>query len=402
MPSNRYEEIVGKHPIGCRVFDLNPGNHHDAIFTVPNTLDDFTEVCDLHQKHIGALHTHFMCDSSLPFGPITYAPCGRIFGDFTSPAGQDELMGYRLTVSERHHILPEAIRPVWDLMRLRRKHTIHHDGKFVCLRQIDQGANDLSLVISPGRYSEAKFSMDAEGHTLGITNKEFEFLAMNLTYVEQCELEELYTDLCSRHNSDLTIRQIIHQMHGGLPTFNDGIYHHVIGIAGVILTEDGWVVVTRRGSSVSVNHGINCPISGGVDWDNTYMPSSVVELVARQTALEAHEEAGIRAFHPSLTPTCGSNGHITILGLVRELARGGSPEFMCCIQYRGSLAELISTMASNGHCGKAETDRFIYALPLVEARRIPREAPSFHIHPKARLNLVLLDHAIARGTIEPP
>jgi hypothetical protein len=168
-------------------------------------------------------------------------------------------------------------------------------------------------------------------------------------------------------------------------------------------TSDGqFAFVDRDPKRVSVNPGINVPASGGVVWDEDIlrmhgMPGLAVNAMQRET----DEELGIRfgeltlsSTRKHITETLGvQDGEYSLafIGGVRELARGGSPEFMFYAKTRLSIAELAARV-HNLHTPDKLEAKTLLSLPADSTYSIlETDSPSFPIHPKAVLGISLVE-----------
>jgi len=172
--------------------------------------------------------------------------------------------------------------------------------------------------------------------------------------------------------------------------FWGGIYtlSYVLGMAAVIVTDDGYAVFGRRAKQrVSVNTGINLATSGGFRYDRDKLESlGFSRFVETEILREAKEEVALN----------GNDCAVTILAIVRELSRAGSPEILALIEFYGKLSELVRRMESNHH-PEQDVDA-IFALPLSEARALVREPDAGKVlQPKALVNLIMLDRYLRNG-----
>lgn len=89
---------------------------------------------------------------------------------------------------------------------------------------------------------------------------------------------------------------------------------------------------------------------------------------------------------------------MTVLALVRELSRAGSPEILALIEFYGTLRELVRRMESNHH-PEQDVDA-IFALPLADARVLVREPDAGKVlQPKALATLIMLDRHLRGGLV---
>lgn len=148
-------------------------------------------------------------------------------------------------------------------------------------------------------------------------------------------------------------REVVAEIFGGLPSFNQQAYSAVLGVGGTVLTSDNQVLFINRGASVSVNKGVSMTASGGVDYDKDLMSKyGIAQALQHNMARETGEELNLHsgtlmngAMEREIQEKIGldpSQYDLRTLGIVRELARGDSPEAMYGMDFN-EMRQLIRT-----------------------------------------------------------
>jgi hypothetical protein len=128
------------------------------------------------------------------------------------------------------------------------------------------------------------------------------------------------TNLCldaDFRGQGLTLRKQIHAK-GSLEPLEDSPLANNLGINILIFTADGQLIVQRRSTSVIVRPGEYCPSASGTI-AFTDLPDNRISLSNLPTFREAYEELG-------LAPDDLLENTLCLLGITRELVRGGEPE----------------------------------------------------------------------------
>ena len=370
-----------------RVFDLGR-ELKDSPPPIPVAVGDSNEVWDLFREELSALHaivgTHYV---KMPF---VFPHIGhRRFGDFTSKSGQSEFRRARLRLSVEQFRLRrpmQELRRFADLAQILR---FPKSEECACLRNLSFVNDQLEFEIGPGPFEEVFATMNSQGLRFDVTDDQITAARIFWGNRGQRELFKLATKLRKQYG-DVTVRQAIHKQYGGLPRFGDQVCSYVLGMAAVIVTEDGYAVFGRRAKHrVSLNLGVNVPTSGGLKFDRRELTRlGLPRFVEAEILREAEEEIGI----------AGSDCAVTVLALVREVWRAGSPEFLAMIEFYGTLNDLVNRMHENHH-PEQDVDS-IHAIPLKEALKIICEPDACKVlHPKALVTLIMLDRFRANGHI---
>ena len=113
-----------------------------------------------------------------------------------------------------------------------------------------------------------------------------------------------------------TLRKELHNEHR-LESLETSLLANQCGVNILVFTPNGELIIQMRSRSVAVRPGEYCP-SGSGTIESSDVPSSAATLADANVLREAHEEIGV------WTPEEDS---VTLLGITRELIRGGQPEF---------------------------------------------------------------------------
>lgn len=143
-----------------------------------------------------------------------------------------------------------------------------------------------------------------------------------ITFKVQCVLYEDYirTNLCldaCRGPGSRTLRQDIHN-EGKLEPLSQSKLGNNFGINIILFTADGQIVIQERSNKVIVRPGEYCS-SGSGTFSFTDVPQHEISLADVHTLRESYEEIAI-------TQDDVDTDSIKVLGITRELIRGGQPE----------------------------------------------------------------------------
>lgn len=320
--------------------------------------------------------------------PFAFPMIGtRRYGDFVGSDGQREFCHTRVTMTEESLRLA---RPVQDMRRFADLAQILRFPKSeecACVRDLRLVNGRPTFVFGPGQYVEVFATMNSQGLRFGLTQQQLVATEIFWGAKGKKELAGLTKKLRQRYG-EVTIRRAIHQYCSGLPNFGAPVASYVMGMAAVIVTSDGYAVFGRRAKHrVSVNTGLNLATSGGFRYDRDRLQElGFRRFVENEILREAKEEVALS----------GSDCEVTVLALVRELSRAGSPEILALIEFFGTLRELVLRMESNHH-PEQDVDA-VFALPLDRARALVREPDAEKVlQPKALATLIMLDRHLKRG-----
>jgi len=330
----------------------------------------------------------------------------KTFGNYATPEGQDEFANSDLVLTDGLYDPPEFAKSLWRFSRLKQARAFELDETVACLRGLKATKGKLVFTVGGGKYSDAFYSMGSEGETISLNDAERDALKneKKASVEHMAELEELLAQLSREHGEGVSLRDVIFKRYGGLPHFNEQVYNSILGVAGTVLTKDGDYVFVRRGKNVSVNLGMNVTASGGVSFDReAFSRYGLPYQLGAEMHREAKEEIGVRsgvlllgAIKERMRLELGIDNEedydLIPVGFARELPRGGSPEAMFLIRYKGSTKDLIATAMNNHNKEKREIDEFIYTMPAAEATDlIKTPGASSVLQHKGVLNLMLID-----------
>ncbi|MEN9328579.1 MAG: hypothetical protein RI947_1387 [Candidatus Parcubacteria bacterium] len=395
-------EIDGKH-FTLKGYRL--GTSPDAAAFTPGLMDTgkLAEVNTLYDSEPSLLRNH----TKGHYVNIPYAYLldqrGKVWGDFSSPTGQDEFSDADLTLTNEPFSPPDWAQPLWRFSELKQARRFTHDETVASLRGLSADNGKVTFKVGPGKYSEGFHTMGSEGVMISLTPAEREALAAKVTSEQMAELEELYARLKHQYGEGSTLRAAIHAHTHGLAPFNEQVYSHTLGVAGTVVTKDGEYVFVNRGAGVSINRGINVTASGAVKFDEAALRRYGIQAhLGHEMGMEAHEEIGIGSGHMlmgamqdkmRLELGVDSDRYDLIpVGFARELPRGGSPEAMFLIRYHGTTNDLVSAIAANHNEDRREIDEWIYTYPVTDTPRLlATQGADSVIQHKGLLNLVLIN-----------
>lgn len=179
----------------------------------------------------------------------------------------------------------------------------------------------------------------------------------------------------------------------------------------MVLTEkDQQFIFVKRGKTVSVNLGINCTVSGAAEFNEAILSQYGLQyFLGKEISREAKEELGFKAGtlligemkkRIRLELGLSENDYdLTPVGFIRELSRGGKPECMFLIQYKGSAEDVVRSIIENPHSEKKEIESLVYAQPLNKTTSLSktRNVDSLIQH-KALVNLMLINEYLKNNT----
>lgn len=369
-------------------FKFFPLNHKlkDSPPPIPAILGDPREVWKLYEKEIEAFQN--AVGPEYVKTPFTFAGIGnRRYGDFVGNIGQREFHHTKVVLSEEPLKLARPMQRVRRFADLAQILRFPKSEECACVRDLHLINSKPTFIIGPGPYEEVFATMNSQGLRFDLTPEQLSAAEIFWGPGRKRELGTLTAKL-KKHYGPVTIRQAVHRFCKGLPEFGGGAASYVLGMAAVIVTDDGYAVFGRRSKQrVSVNTGINLATSGGLKYDRDKIESlGFSRFVETEILRETREEVGLN----------GNDCTVTILALVRELSRAGSPEILALIELYGTLQDLVKRMESNHH-QEQDVDA-IFALPLAEARALVHEHDAMKVlQPKALVTLIMLDRHLKNG-----
>lgn len=184
-----------------------------------------------------------------------------------------------------------------------------------------------------------------------VTRNEQVFGLVDLTAEDITLRQQAYADFfCTNGafgfplNTGQALGQLLVSTYNGLPPFVAGTGAHTLGVASLVETADGWIILGLRGAKTGVNRGINVPTSGGVQYRDLRAGDTLWDLLRETVQSEAHEELG-------LVPT---QYEIVPVGAARECPRGGSPEWFFLLRSTLTHEDFARQYANHAHADKHE------------------------------------------------
>jgi len=176
--------------------------------------------------------------------------------------------------------------------------------------------------------------------------------------------------------SNQTLGELLVAEYGGLPPFAAGTGAHTLGVASLVETADGWILLGYRGTKTGVNRGINVPTSGGVQYRDLREGDTLWDLLRETVRIEAQEELGLQTNQYQIVP----------VGAARECPRGGSPEWFFLLRSTLTHRQFADQYAAHSHADKHEhTELYrVQTEELFAALDSPQPLQNA-IHPKAIL-----------------
>jgi len=325
----------------------------------------------------------------------------RIFGNYTNPEGQREFSQAEAHVLNEQFLPRPDIAELWEFSQ-RFKRKFPFDSVLAGLRSLNFENGKLEFGIAPCKYSRFFYTNRADGIRLDLSVSEQEKWQAELGESAFDDLIKNAAELKRQYPGFETIGEIIKSKYPDLPSFNEHTRGDVIGVAGIVLTEDDYFIFVNRGKNVAVNHGINCTASGSVDFDENLLSNGGIQgLTGNNMIRETEEEIGFKAGNLFIN---GMNWYLQHelgfdqddfdaipVGFLRELRQGASPESMFLIRYKGIVSDVINAIKNNKHEEGKEIDRLVYAFPQAEAEKLilTPDATSI-IQNKGLVNLMLI------------
>lgn len=269
------------------------------------------------------------------------------------------------TLVEGEDALREPMAQVRQMYALRRG-SPRFDNHLAMLRGAKKRGRDVRLSFGVGTYTGKRDTMEADGALIGMNPEERARLQTSNAdnFARIVELEER---LRERYPLATRVRDIVAERYRGLPPWS-GAYNFALGVACVVVTEDGFFPISvRKAGAVSVNAGLNVPASGGVEaalWSGKWGRSGreLLEIAIRN---EIRKELGL----PSESYT------VKLAGFLRELTRGGSPEFFFTVFFHGTLDEFLRYVVENTDEERKELSGEMKIAPVSEVLAMFRYSP---------------------------
>lgn len=379
----------------------NIGQAFISDYTCPGLMNTGTsaEVLALYKKAPALVNNHFPGYTTIPYCLLAENE-GRVYGDYTSQAGQEEFLAIESLVNRVPFDPPNWSKDLWSLARLKQPRVFDKDETLSALYELHVNSRwGLTLAVGPRKYSESFYTMGSEGVKISLSPAEEDELLLKMAYQDICALKILVEKLVKSYGAGTSIREAILRHYKRSTTkqhivpFNDGVFSYAIGVAGLVLTTDREFIFVLRGKNVSINRGINVTASGGIVFN------TASELLLRKHGFPCYVSDGM---HTEISEELGLDRHdyaLVPIGFCRELPRGGSPEMMFLIDYRGSTQSFMETVSRNQHPGRQEIERYLYAQSIEEAERLVRTPGGDQIvQHKGVLSIILaLEYLVKQG-----
>ncbi len=370
---------AGSERYEFKVFALSRGSHNSPP-PIQANLGDPNEPWVLYDRVIADFGR--MVGRDYVAVPFTFPTIGhRQYGDFVGSVGQRSLKHTRVVVSDEPLRFTGVMRKVRQFAELAQCLRFPKSDHCACVRGLSMEKGMPTFSFGSGPYEEVFATMNSQGLRFKVSAKQLQVAKILSGPKGRNDLAGLSSDLVGKFG-DVTIRQATHRHFGGIPPFDSGAVSYLIGMAAVITTSDGYAVFGRRAKrKVSFNTGINLATSGGFVFDREKIETSgFAGFVEHEILREAREEVGIR----------GKDCAVTILSLLRELSRAGSPEILALIEFFGTLKDFTRGVVGNNH-PEQDIDA-IFAIPIQDARRLVLNPEARKVlQPKALAALIMLD-----------
>jgi hypothetical protein len=358
------------------------------------------EIEKLFQKEPSRINNFIECANVVPYS-FLHREAKKNYGDYTTAKGQDEFKDSDLVLTKDPFSPPDWAKELWDFARMKTRKTFKTDSVMACLRALKIKNGKPVFTIGAGPYSDSFYSNGSEGVKIGLNSKERESLLQKVSAGELGKLEETAARLEGKYGKGRTIRDIIISRYGHIPEFGEQVYNNNVGVAGMVLTRDNEFVFVKRGSNVSINQGVNCTASGAAEFDEaTLSQYGIQHFLGNEMSRETNEELGLKAgtlivgsMKKRIQLELGlddSEYDLIPVGFIRELPRGGKPECMFLIQYKGATQDLVKSVIENPHSEKKEIEGSVFSLAQSETDKLlsTKGAGSFIQH-KGIVNLML-------------
>lgn len=318
----------------------------------------------------------------------------EVFGSIYEPAGERSLLETQTDVTYNKHLSTEEVLEIKRLIKILQKgKKIVHNEEVACLRKLEKMDGRWRVEIGCGTYEDFYYSNGSD----------------NLSFRPEDWKGKVSPDVMKQleewrksweGSKPANVREACYQLYGGVPDFHEGVYGNTIGVASVLISSDGYFVFAKRNPKyVGVNSGINCPASGGVKWNeellrNIGLAGANIQAIEAETSEELGLNLGqVMGFEIGrYFNTIGiENGDydLSMVGAMRELPRGGSPEFFFLAQARLDRKTIIQKIQNNDHRDKLEAAEIV-TIPCKQAYDLIEKPQESSIHHKGVMNMVLV------------
>ncbi|MDP2946509.1 MAG: hypothetical protein Q8N88_00185 [Nanoarchaeota archaeon] len=334
----------------------------------------------------------------------------KVYGDYTTPVGQDEFKDADLVLTKDAFCPPDWAKELWEFARLKKRKKFKTDNVVACLRSLEVRGGKAVFTLGPGLYSDSFYSNGIEGVKIQLDKEEKESLLSIYSPSDLEKLEGMTANLEAKYGKGHTIRDIIFKHYGHLPEFGEHVYNNSIGVNGMVLTRDGEYVFVKRGSNVSINQGINCTASGAAEFDEEMLSRfGMQHFLGKEMSRETDQELGLKVGaliigsmkqRIELELSLGDGEYdLFPVGFIRELPRGGKPESMFLIKYKGNTEDLVKSVKENPHSEKKEIEGSVFSIPSEQVSTLlnKKGALSFVQH-KGIVNLMLCNEYLKNNS----
>lgn len=389
------------HPITLKEYHI--GEAPEGGFVSPGNME--TGNLDEIEKFYGddpARINNFVPGATLVPYDFLFQEGNNVYGNYTTDRGQDEFMDTDLALTKDSYSPPEWVRELQGFARAKNPKIFTTDSNVACVRSLALNSKgQIVFTLGSGLYSDSFYSNGAEGVRIGLNDKEKEILSRKLSLPEMEKLIAQTTELENRYGIGRTMRDIVISHYGHLPEFGEHACNNSIGVAGMVLTRTNEFIFVKRGSQVSVNQGVNCTASGAAEFDEAFLSRHGMQhFLGSEMSNETNQELGLKpgtlllgSMKKRIELELGVNEgeyDLVPVGFIRELPRGGKPECMFLIRYKGSTEDLVRKVIANPHADKKEIEGSVFSIPSGQTDMLlkTKGAASFIQH-KGIANLML-------------
>jgi hypothetical protein len=135
---------------------------------------------------------------------ILYGDTEGTFGDFSTPEGQDAFADADVVIEEGENQIPEWAADLHRFAQLKLARRFTFDENLTALRGLERRNGNMRFSVGMSRYSDAFFSMGAEGVRLTFTTAEREALAQKQVIKPSMKLNWKHYSRNCRHNTGVT------------------------------------------------------------------------------------------------------------------------------------------------------------------------------------------------------
>ena len=244
MESKTMEVPIGGKVFSIRVFSIGKTIEGDIIS--PGLMAT-GEVADI--KKLYANLPLFRCgENELMYTVFGYSDggsshLGEPYGNYTTPAGQDEFKNTELVLVEGGFTSLSGARDLQEFAALKSGKTFKVDNVLACVRDVYEKSGHPVICVGPGLYSQSFFSNGSGGMNISLTADEKERLVKTMSAEKFEELLTRSAELEDQYGENKTMREILVAKFSGryeysLPDFRRRVYNNNIGVSCIIMTAD--------------------------------------------------------------------------------------------------------------------------------------------------------------------